>query len=1028
MFGIDIGFVHPWYLALLLLLPLLWVFSFRSLSGLGRYRRLFALAFRTLVFVLIVLALAEVQTLRTSDKVTVTYLLDQSESIPIAQRQAMLDYVRQGVRRHRRAEREDCAGVIVFGHDAVVEVPPFDDDIPFLNLESTLGLRTDATNLAAALKMAGATFPEDTAKRIVIVSDGNENIGDARAIAGVLADQGIGIDVVPVQLASRGEVQVEEVVLPSDIRRGQPIEARVVIDNLTTPTAENADGVVRGKLKLVRQSGKQEDLLNPDSQEVELKPGKNVFSFQHRIDEVAVYTYKAAFTPDNPQDDRVLENNQATAFTHVRGKGRVLFIEDADNKGGFDYLVGRLRENNIEVTLQSSDSLFTSLAELQAYDCVVLANVPRSSGADANTVTSFSDEQIKMLVRNTEQFGCGLVMLGGETSFGAGGWANTDLEKAMPVDFHIENARIRAVGALVMIMHASEIAEGNYWQKVIAREAIKPLGPMDYCGLIHWGPGREEWLWREGNRGLIRIGQRRNKLIAAVERMTPGDMPEFDPAMKMALGDFNQVNASVKHMIIISDGDPSPPSFTTVNGFVRQKIKISTVAVGAHGPAGHQTLQDIATATGGQYYVAKSAKALPRIFQIEARRVARPLIKDLPDVPPRLVYPHEMLQSIAEPLPPISGFVMTTVKKNPLVEVALVSPDPPDTQNATILASWTYGLGRSVALTTDAGHRWANAWTRWENYDKFFSQIIRWAMRPVNEEGKFTVATDVKDGQVRVVVTALDKDDQFLNFLNMSAVAVDPNLEDFEVKIEQVAPGRYVGQFAADKAGSYFVNVVPGAGKSPILAGVTVPYSSEFRDRETNVELLRTLAAHAPKGGEAGKLIEGDLARGKLEPLLEHDTFRHNLAKAISRQDIWPLVLLATACVFFCDVLVRRVTIHFYWIGPAIAWLWARVLRRPQAETPDERMERLRSRKAEVSGQLEERRAAARFEPQVEEPGGTPLASLEEVLEEAGGTPPTAAPPRTAAEPGQKPAAEQEKSYTERLLEAKKKAWKDRNP
>ncbi len=1028
MFGIDIGFVHPWYLALLLLLPLLWVFSFRSLSGLGPYRRLFALAFRTLVFGLIVLALAEVQTLRTSDKVTVTYLLDQSESIPMAQRQAMLDYVRQSVSKHRDGDRRDCAGVIVFGHDAVVEVPPFDDDIPFLNLEGTLGLRTDATNLAAALKMAGATFPEDSAKRIVIVSDGNENIGDARAIASSLADQGIGIDVVPVQLASRGEIQVEEVVLPSDIRRGQPIEARVVIDNLTPPTAENGEGVVRGKLKLVRQSGRQEDLLNPDSQDVELKPGKNVFSFQHRIDEVAVYTYKASFTPDDPQDDRVLENNQATAFTHVRGKGRVLFIEDADNKGGFDYLVGRLRENNIEVILQGSDSLFTSLAELQAYDCVVLANVPRSSGADANTVTSFSDEQIKMLVQNTEQFGCGLVMLGGENSFGAGGWANTELEKAMPVDFQIENARIRAVGALAMVMHASEIAEGNYWQKVIAREAIKPLGPMDYCGLIHWGPGQEEWLWREGNRGLIRIGNRRNKLMAAVERMTPGDMPQFDPAMKMALGDFNQVNASVKHMIIISDGDPSPPSFSTVNGFVKQKIKISTVAVGSHGPAGHQTLQDIAKATGGQYYVAKSAKALPRIFQIEARRVARPLIKDLPDVPPRLVYPHEMLQSISEPLPPLRGFVMTTVKENPLVEVALVSPDPPDRPNATILASWTYGLGRSVAFTTDGGYRWANRWTRWENYDKFFSQMIRWAMRPVNEEGKFSVATDVKDGKVRVVVTALDKDDQFLNFLNMSAVAVDPNLDDFEVKIQQIAPGRYVGEFPADKAGSYFVNVVPGAGRSPILAGVTVPYSSEFRDRESNVDLLRTLAASKPKGGEAGKLIEGNLQRGKLERLLEFDTFRQNLAKAISRQDIWPLVLLVTACVFFADVLIRRVTVNFSWIGPALAWAWARVLRRTPEEAPDERIERLRSRKAEVGEQLEERRAAARFEPQVEEPGGRPLASLEEVLQEAGGGPTAPPTPRAGPGQGQKPAAEQEKSYTERLLEAKKKAWKEKEP
>jgi uncharacterized membrane protein/Mg-chelatase subunit ChlD len=1026
MFGIDFGFVHPWYLALLLLLPLLWVFSFRSLSGLGRYRRLFALAFRTLVFILIVLALAEVQTLRTSEKITVTYLLDQSESIPLAQRQAMLDYVRQAVARHRNADRRDCAGVIVFGHDAVIEVPPFDDDIPFLNLDSTLRLRTDATNLAAALKMAGATFPEDSAKRIVVISDGNENIGDARSIARSLADQGVGIDVVPVRLASRGEVQVEEVVLPSDIRRGQPVEARVVIDNLAPPVSDGAGGTVRGKLKLIRQSGRQEELLNPDSQDVELKPGKNVFSFQHRIDEVSVYTYKAVFAPEDPQDDRVPQNNQATAFTHVRGKGRVLLIEDADHKGGFDYLAARLRANNIEVALQSSDALFTSLAELQAYDCVVLGNVPRSSGADANSVSSFSDDQIKMLVQNTERFGCGLVMLGGENSFGAGGWANTELEKAMPVDFHIENARIRAVGALVMIMHASEIAEGNFWQKVIAREAIKPLGPMDYCGLIHWGPGKEEWLWKEGNRGLVRIGERRNKLMAAVDRMTPGDMPQFDPAMKMALGDFNQVNASVKHMIIISDGDPSPPSFTTVNGFTRQKIKISTVAVGSHGPAGHKTLQDIATATGGTYYVARNAKALPRIFQIEARRVARPLIKDLPDVPPRLAYPHEMLLGINEPLPPLSGFVMTTVKQNPLVEIALLSPDPPDRQNATVLASWTYGLGRTVAFTTDAGYRWANAWTRWENYDKFFSQMIRWAMRPMNEEGKFSVATDVRDGKVRVVVTALDKDDQFMNFLNMSAGAVDPNLDDFEVKIEQTAPGRYVGEFPADKAGSYFVNIVPGPGQAPILAGVTVPYSSEFRDRETNLQLLRQLAVQTPQGGQAGQLIEGDLERGKVQGLVEFDTFRHNLAKAISRQDVWPLVLLITACVFFADVLVRRVTIHFYWIGPVLAWLWARTLRRPQESGPDERLERLRSRKAEVSEQLDERRAAARFEPQVDEAAGSKPPSLEEVLQEAGGAPPKPASPRAAAGQGP-PETPAGKSYTERLLEAKKKAWKDKD-
>lgn len=1021
MFGLEIGFEKPHYLWLLLLLLPLWLFSFRSLSGLGPYRRLFSLGFRTLVFAALVLALAELQMLRISDKITVTYLLDQSESIPRLQRQLMLDYVRRSVQEHRNAEREDCAGVIVFGHDAVVEVPPFDDDIPFLNLESAVGLRTDATNLAAALQMAQATFPENTARRIVVVSDGNENMGNARTVARALADQGVGIDVVPVRLDRRGEVQVDKVVLPTDIRRGQPVEARVVVDNLADADGPGG-GRVRGKLKLVRQVGKEEQLLNPDAQDVELRPGKNVFSFAHRIDEVAPYRYKAQFVPDDPQDDLLPQNNQASAFTHVRGKGRVLFIEDAQNRGEFDYLVQRLRANNIEITLQGSDELFTSPAELLGFDSVVLANVPRSTGGDVATVSSFSDEQIRMLVRNTEQFGCGLVMLGGANSFGAGGWGNTELEKAMPVDFQIKNQKVRAVGALAMVMHASEMAQGNHWQKVIAREAITPLGPMDYCGVIHWGPGREEWLWG-GAQGLIRVGDQRKKMMARVDRMTPGDMPAFDPGMRLALAGFNRLpDASVKHMIMISDGDPTPPGPGTLGAFRLAGIKISTVAVAAHGAAGHMTLQAIATATGGKYYVVTNPKALPRIFQIEARRVSRPLVKDLNDVPPQVVYPHEMLQGISGPLPPLKGFVMTTVKSNPLVEVALISPEPPSPENATILAAWTYGLGRSVALTTDAGQRWANAWTGWESYDKFFSQMIRWSLRPLDEDAKFTVATDVKDGKVRVVVTALDKEDQFQNFLNMASTVVDPELNDFELQIRQVAPGRYVGEFAADQAGSYFVTISPGAGKPPILAGVNVPYSAEFRDRETNQALLKTLASLTPKGGQSGQLAGADLSRENMDRLLSVNSFREGLKKAISRRDVWPLVLVITAWVFFGDVFIRRVAVHFYWIGPAAKWLWDRLRGRSADDGADQRIERLRSRKAAISEEIDQRRAATRFEPQPDAELGTPEADA--VLRDATGpspqTPqPPSAPPTAAPD-------EQQASYTSRLLEAKKKAWKEK--
>ena len=156
-------------------------------------------------------------------------------------------------------------------------------------------------------------------------------------------------------------------------------------------------------------------------------------------------------------------------------------------------------------------------------------------------------------------------MLGGPNSFGAGGWANTELEAAMPVDFQIKNAKIQAVGALVLMMHASEMAAGNHWQKVVAREAIKSLGPMDYCGLIHWDNfGQDSWLWG-GKQGLVRISGQRKQMLARLDRMTPGDMPDFEPAMKMALAAFNSVPASIKHMIVISDGDPTAPFPATVN-------------------------------------------------------------------------------------------------------------------------------------------------------------------------------------------------------------------------------------------------------------------------------------------------------------------------------------------------------------------------------------------------------------------------------------------------------------------------------
>ncbi len=667
----------------------------------------------------------------------------------------------------------------------------------------------------------------------------------------------------------------------------------------------------------------------------------------------------------------------------------------------------------LSVTQQFSDELFSSLGELQRYDSIILANVARSSGTDADDLQSFSDEQIEALVRNTQQMGCGLIMLGGPDSFGPGGWSNTELEKAMPVDFRIQNAKVKAIGALAMVMHASEIPEGNYWQKVIGREALKALGPQDFAAVIQWDnlQGREGWLWG-GKSGFLPMGGNARMMVARLDRMVPGDMPDFEPSLKMAAAAFATLsNVAVRHMICISDGDPNQPRTSTLAQLKKLGVKVTTVAVGAHGAPGHVTMQRIANATGGKYYVVKSPNALPRIYQQEARRVARPLIVER-DIQPQLVLDHEITRGI-DTLPPIRGFVMTTVKQNPLVEVPVISPYPSTVENGTLLATWTYGLGRAAVFTSDAGSRWTNSWTTWGQYDKLFGQLVRWSMRPSGESSNFSLATRARDGKTEVILDAIDKDEEFLNFLDVSATIVGPNMDATQIAFQQTAPGRYVAEIDTPKQGNYFLTVVPGPGQAAIRSGISVPYSAEFRDRQTNRELLKTLANTAPQGGAPGQFRDQSLVGGNAAA---QNSFRRDLPQAVSANFVWPWLLLTAGCLFFSDVFVRRVALDFEWVPALFAWLRHRI--HGQEQSPEVEIARLKSRKAQVVSEFEQRRSDVHYEV-------NPDAEIDTSILEQPSLP--SGPEQGPPSPGRSTTDEPDDTFTSRLLKAKKEARQDQH-
>ena len=1019
MFGnLSVTVTQPWWLVLIPLIipPLIWM-SARSLSGLGSLRRAAAILLRTSVISLIVLALAGLQIVRKTDRLTTMFLIDASQSVPRELRKSALDYVTEASKKRRK---DDMTGVVVFGRTPSVETPPAPSELNLLGIDSIID--AEYTDIGSALKLALATFPEDTARRVVVVSDGNENRGNVLEQALAARDLGVQVDVVPMEYFYDKEVLVEKVSIPPDVKEGEMVNINVVI---------RASEPSHGTLQIFQKADNYRAPApgNEKPQPVELARGVNVLTLKQLITKPNFYTFTAEFIPDKDSGDKRMINNVAEGFTHARGTAQVLLIEGT--RGEHAELVKALTEKKINVTSLTAprvdgsgsvdgDPLPTDLAQLQQYDTVILGNVPKDA---------FTEAQHQLLASHVHDMGGGLIMLGGRDSFGAGGWMNTPVEKALPVDMQIKALKVQGLGAMAMIMHASEIAEGNYWQKVVAKSAINALSNYDYCGVLYW-EGQEAWLFTPRP-----VGSGRGSMLRAIDRMTPSDMPDFDPTLQMARrGVMGVKDAMSRHIVLISDGDPSPPSAAMISQLIKDKITVTTVLTAAHGndPGAAFTMKNLATRTKGRFYNVTNPRALPRIYQKEARTISRPLIfeQQTPWVP-KVNFQSEPITGIGEGVPAITGIVLTSLKENELVEAPMVSPLPTGQVNP-ILAHWTYGLGRSVAFTSDAGRRWAKNWPDWSGYAAFWSQIVRWSMRPV-DPGNLTLTVRRDQGRIKVVVDALDKDNQFLNFLQIRGNVVNPDLKGESVELSQTAPGKYEATFdAADASGNYFVNLgYRGADgiQGVISSGVSVPYSDEYRELRSNPATLETMASLTKGTTNFFKMYPD--GRADLKKTLDGvDHFRRDkdLVNPRSFSDLWPTLLWLSALLFLADVAVRRIAPDMNRMRRVVADQWKK-LRGQEVIPVAEYMEKLKSRKAEVGEQIDRSRAANRYEAPPPAASEAIRYADEPLLNpDFARADPLKAPKPPTATSGLAPTPKeaQPESYTNRLLKAKQKVWEDR--
>jgi hypothetical protein len=286
---------------------------------------------------------------------------------------------------------------------------------------------------------------------------------------------------------------------------------------------------------------------------------------------------------------------------NVQGKPRVLMVTPNDNNAS--YLIKALQSEKLTVETRRTGGLPTHLRDMQAYDAIILNNVP---------AYEFSSKQMLGLQSYVRDLGCGLVMVGGENSFGPGGYRETPVEEALPVTMDIKNMQFIPGGAVAMIMHSCEFPQGNDWAKSVCAKVTHQLSDNDYAGLVIFGMDAS-WVW---NPGMKKVGPNRGEMLTRIMSINPGDMPDFDAALETAYSGLINTKAYLKHCIILSDGDPSPPRAALVAKFQKARITVSTIVIQPHDPSGAQNMYQIAKLHGGRFYLEDAGPGLRAIIEL----------------------------------------------------------------------------------------------------------------------------------------------------------------------------------------------------------------------------------------------------------------------------------------------------------------------------------------------------------------------------------------------------------------------------
>ena len=940
-----------------------------------RARDLTSLGLRVVLLLMLILALAGMQTVRVADRLAVVFLVDVSDSVGQAAQEAQLTFARDAI---VTMAPDDLAGVVVFGADAVVE-----RQISALRELNALRSSpvTSNTDLAEAIRLGLALFPPDTARRLVVLSDGQPTVGDTEAAARLAAAAGVEISFVPVQRQRTPEVQVSEVRVPAAVNAGQAFDLNLTVD---AEAATSATVTVLASGEVIQR------------QTVELEPGANRYTLSLEAGGSGFRDFQVQVEPQDA--DGFFQNNRLSAFSQVVGPPRALILATQPDEA--QYLAAALAESGLEVDVTAPNELPLGVAALAQYDSIVLANVP---------ATALSPERMRLLQSYVRDLGGGLVAVGGPQTYGPGGYFDTPLEETLPVQMRLtDQQRVPQLTiAYLLDRSGSMMAVGpsGVENVELAKEAIirsiEFLQPTDRAGVVSFDSAGS-WL-ADIQPVLDRIG-----LQNLVGRIRAGGGTDIGAGMDTVAAALAEDPSPRKHIILLTDGGSDPAGLVDMTRQLYDDYDVTTSVI-AIGPTASipSFLAEMATAGQGNFHAVEAVETIPTIFTMETVLATRSYIFEDPFTP-TIASANPMIAGI-DSAPPLRGYVATSAKQT--AQVVLLGPTE---YNDPLLAGWQYGLGRSVAFTSDATARWGADWVTWDDFSRFWNQVVRWTITEGTDDNLET-RVQMEGEQARIVVDARDAGGNFQNGLTLNASLVNPALGSELVPLRQVAPGRYEAVFTPEAEGAYFLAVAgQTGGDEPVQVnqrtGWVMSYSPEYSltAGQADLDLLGDIAALT-----GGRSLAGEPG----------EVFAHNLDLKTASTPLWPWLLLAALLLLPVDIAVRRLIVT----RSDVARLRAALTGRNRAAAPtSERLSTLMDAKARAQRTTEQPAAPVNTAAALRSRRATsdaPNPPVRPVMPPAPSSPAQAGKP--ASPPAPAPVVEDENNIAGKLLQRRRPRGRD---